>query len=84
MLCVLGLALFSTALAYLLYFYLIVSIGPTKATMVTYLSPAFGNLWGALLLSEPLTVGSFAGFGLILASVWLVTTQAGRRAAVRS
>lgn len=81
MLCVLGLGLFSTALAYLLYFYLIVSAGPTKATMVTYLSPAFGILWGALLLSEPLTVGSFAGFGLILASVWLVTTQAGRWAA---
>ena len=78
-LCVLALALFSTALAYLLYFYLIVSAGPTKATTVTYLSPAFGILWGALLLGEPLTVGSLAGFGLILCSVWLVTVQAVQR-----
>ncbi|MBF6593598.1 MAG: DMT family transporter [Thermaceae bacterium] len=74
-LCVLGLALFSTALAYLLYFYLIVSAGPTKATTVTYLSPAFGILWGVFLLAEPLTLGSLLGFGIILASVWLVTGQ---------
>lgn len=83
-LCVLGLALFSTALAYLLYFHLILSAGPAKATVVTYLSPAFGILWGALLLSEPLTVGTFVGFGLILCSVWLATVQAARRARVGS
>jgi len=78
-LCVGALALFSTALAYLLYFYLIVSAGPTKATTVTYLSPAFGILWGVFLLAEPLTLGSLLGFGIILASVWLVTTQTVRR-----
>jgi drug/metabolite transporter (DMT)-like permease len=70
---VLALALLSTAAAYLLYFGLIRRIGPLRATMVTYLSPAFGMVWGALLLREPLTVWSFVGFGLILASVALVT-----------
>lgn len=67
------LALLSTAFAYLLYFYLIVRVGPTRATVVTYLSPAFGMLWGALFLHESLGLGSILGFGLILASVGLIT-----------
>lgn len=70
---VLALALLSTAVAYLLYFGLIQRVGPTKATMVTYLSPAFGILWGAALLREPLSVWTFVGFGLILVSVALIT-----------
>lgn len=70
---VLALALLCTAFAYLLFFYLILEAGPTKATMVTYLSPAFGMLWGALLLQEPLGLGTLVGFGLILTSVALVS-----------
>lgn len=70
---VLALALCSTAVAYLLYFGLIQRVGPTKATMVTYLSPAFGIVWGVVLLREALTVWTFLGFGLILASVTLTT-----------
>lgn len=70
---VLALALLSTAVAYLLFFYLILEAGPTRATMVTYLAPAFGMLWGALLLKEPLGIGTLVGFGLILTSVGLVS-----------
>jgi drug/metabolite transporter (DMT)-like permease len=76
----LALALLCTALAYLLYFYLIFKIGPTRATMVTYLSPVFGTLWGFLLLHESLGAGALAGFGLVLAGVRLVS---GRRARER-
>lgn len=76
---VLGLSLLSTALAYLLYFYLIVHAGPTRATMVTYLQPAFGMLWGALFLKEALEMGNFVGFGLILVSVGLVSGVTLRR-----
>ncbi len=68
----LALSLACTAFAYLLYFRLITNTGPTRAMLVTYLAPAFGILWGALFLAEPLTVATFAGFGLILASVGLV------------
>lgn len=70
---VLALSLLCTALGYLLYFYLIVNAGPTKATLVTYLSPAFGMLWGALILREPLGMGHLIGLGLILTSVGLVS-----------
>lgn len=50
---VLGLALLSTAVAYLLYFYLIANAGPTKAATVTLLVPLFGVLFSVLLLDEP-------------------------------
>lgn len=66
------LAVLSSAFAFMLYFYLIVSAGPTRATTVTYLAPAFGLLYAALLLQEPLVLGNFIGFGLILSSVALV------------
>ncbi|MFZ5826373.1 MAG: EamA family transporter, partial [Bacillota bacterium] len=81
---VLALSLLSTALAYLLFFYLILQAGPTKAVMVTYLAPAFGVLWGALLLKEPLGVASFAGFGLLLASIAVVNGAPARPAPLKA
>lgn len=69
---VLGLALLSTAVAYLLYFYLISSVGPTKTSTVTFLVPVFGLLLGVLLLDEPVGAGTLAGLGIILLSVALV------------
>lgn len=67
-----ALALLSTALGYFLYFRLIARVGPTKAMMVTYCSPAFGILWGTTLLGEPLKASMFVGFAMVLASVGLV------------
>ena len=69
----LALALLCTAVAYLLYFYLISSVGPTKTLTVTFLSPVFGALFGVLFLDEPVGVGTFVGLGIILSSVALVT-----------
>ncbi len=78
-LCVLALALLSTAVAYLLYFRLITSVGPTKTLTVTFLVPVFGVLFGVLLLDEPVGVGTFVGMGIIISSVALVTgTRFGR------
>ncbi len=70
---VLGLALLSTAVAYLIYFRLMASVGPTKTLTVTFLVPVFGVLFGVLLLGDPVGVGTFAGMGIILSSVALVT-----------
>ncbi|HLN61290.1 MAG TPA: EamA family transporter [Symbiobacteriaceae bacterium] len=80
---VLTLALLCTALAYRIYFYLIVNVGPTRATMVTYLSPAFGMLWGALFLHESLGAGFLLGFPLILGSVALVSGGGSKAKAVQ-
>jgi drug/metabolite transporter (DMT)-like permease len=62
----LGLALLSTAFAYLLYFRLIQNIGATTALTVTYLIPLFAMLWGALFLNETITGSMLLGCGLIL------------------
>lgn len=77
---ILALAVLCTSVAYLLYFHLIASIGPTNTLSVTFLVPVFGLLWSALFLHEPLGPGTFLGLGLILASVLLVTGML-RRAA---
>jgi drug/metabolite transporter (DMT)-like permease len=66
------LAVLSTAVAYLLYFHLIASVGPTNTTTVTYLIPLFGTVWGAMFLGEPVTAGMMFGLALILGSVLLV------------
>ncbi|HEX2740182.1 MAG TPA: DMT family transporter [Rubrobacter sp.] len=72
-LCVLGLALLSTAVAYLIYFRLIENVGPTSTVTVTLLVPVFGLLFGVLLLDEPFGFGTLAGLGIILSSVVLIT-----------
>jgi drug/metabolite transporter (DMT)-like permease len=70
---VVALALLCTAVAYLLYFWLIEHAGPTRALTVTFLAPVFGVLWGTVLLSEPLNLSTFVGFGIILIGTGFVT-----------
>ena len=71
-LCVLLLALASTALAYLLYFRLIVDIGPARALTVTFITPIFAVAWGALFLHEQIAVSAILGCAIILAGTALV------------
>lgn len=80
---VIGLALASTAIAYLLYFRLIADVGPARALTVTFLIPLFGVLWGVLFLREPLGVNMLSGGALILAGTWLAARDA-RRDAMRA
>lgn len=63
---VIGLAVFSTALAYLMYFRLIRLLGSTRTLTVTYMIPAFAMLWGVVLLHEPITSGMIMGCIVIL------------------
>lgn len=62
-----------TALAYILYFKLIASLGPEKAISVTYLIPVFGVMWGTLFLKEQISWTMMIGGGLILLGVGLTT-----------
>ncbi|PEK99560.1 DMT family transporter [Bacillus sp. AFS017336] len=70
---VIGLALFCTSIAYLLYFYLIESVGPTKTLSVTFLIPVFGMIWGVLILKEHISLGMLFGFIVILCGVFLIS-----------
>ncbi|HEX8363113.1 MAG TPA: EamA family transporter [Longimicrobium sp.] len=67
-----ALALLSTAIAYLLYFYLVARVGPTATNSVTFLIPIFGAAWGRLFLNEPVTGGMLVGLACVLASLFLV------------
>jgi drug/metabolite transporter (DMT)-like permease len=60
-----ALGLFSTAIAYILYFRLIDTAGATNAILVTFLVPATAILLGALFLGEALALRHFLGMGLI-------------------
>jgi len=71
-LCVLLLAIGSTALAYVLYFRLIVDIGPARALTVTFITPIFGVAWGALFLGEQIAISTMLGCAIILAGITLV------------
>lgn len=73
---VVALALFSSALAFILYFHLIDSIGPVKTLSVNYLTPVFGVAGGVLALGEPLTVNLLGGMALILVGLTLVIGSA--------
>ncbi len=69
MIAVLGLAVLCTAIGYLLYFYLVEHVGPTKTVSVTFLVPLFGIFWGILLLNEHITLGTIVGLIVIFIGV---------------
>jgi drug/metabolite transporter (DMT)-like permease len=75
----LALALLSTSFAYLLYFYLINNVGPTRTASVTFLVPVFGSIWGIMFLKEPFSAGMLVGAAIILASVGLVLSSKYRK-----
>jgi drug/metabolite transporter (DMT)-like permease len=72
LLCLVVLGLVCTALAYALYFGLLQDAGAERATTVTLLIPVFALVFGAVLLSEPVTVSGVAGCGLVLLSIALI------------
>jgi drug/metabolite transporter (DMT)-like permease len=62
-----------TALAMVLYFTLIAEVGPSRASVITYVNPVVAVALGVTLLGESLTAGAVAGLLLILAGSWLST-----------
>ena len=76
--CLAGLALASTAVAYLLYFRLIAELGATGGMTVIFIVPVFGVLWGALFLDEAIHLSTLIGGAVILLSVYLITRAPAR------
>jgi drug/metabolite transporter (DMT)-like permease len=70
-LAVLGLALLSTALAYIVFFRINATAGPTNVMLVTLLIPVTATLLGVLILGETLTSHQVAG-ALVITSGLLV------------
>lgn len=68
-----GLGVLCTAVAFVLWFFLIQEAGPVRATVVPYLNPAVAVIAGALVLHETIGIAAIAGLLLILGGSWLAT-----------
>jgi drug/metabolite transporter (DMT)-like permease len=69
------LAVVCTAVAFLTFFALIDEVGPTRATVITYLNPAVAVTLGVVFLDEPFTVGIVVGFTLVILGSALATRR---------
>jgi drug/metabolite transporter (DMT)-like permease len=76
---VVALGVGGSGVAYLLYYYMMNTLGPVRATGVTLLVPVTAVFWGVVLLHESLSLPIVVGMVVILAGI--VLTNAGRRAA---
>jgi len=75
----LGLALVSTALAYVIFFRIMRSAGPSHVVLVTFLIPVSAILLGVGLLGESLLPRHFAGMAAIFAGLALIDGRILRR-----
>ncbi|MBT0586282.1 DMT family transporter [Alteromonas oceanisediminis] len=78
-----ALAVVCTGVAYILYFDLIATEGPSKAITVAYLVPLFGVIWGGIFLHERLSVPVYIGGACILIGVALTNGLVGKQRAKR-
>ncbi len=69
---VIWLGVMGVAVAFLLYFYLLHSVGPTRTVLVTYIFPLVGVILGVVFLNERLDWQLAVGAVLVVASVVLV------------
>jgi drug/metabolite transporter (DMT)-like permease len=70
-----GLGVFGSGLAYLLYYYMISAGSPEFATLVTYLVPVSAVIWGSVLLDEKIPPIAYLGLFLIFFGVYLTSRK---------
>ncbi len=83
LLALVGLALISTALAYLLFFRIMRTAGPSNVMLVTFLIPVSAILLGSGLLGEELLPRHFAGMAAIFVGLALIDGRIARIAQAR-
>ncbi len=76
---VVWLGLLGSGLAYLAFFRTLQRWGATRTSLVAYLLPAYGIALGALVRSEPISIATLIGTGLIIGGIALVNAPFGRR-----
>lgn len=69
------LGVFGAGLSYLVFYYLLHQIGPTRVATVTYTIPVVGVTLGVVFLGEALTWQLVLGTLLIVSGVWGVTRR---------
>jgi len=73
---VIALGIFSTGIAFAVFFTVMAEIGPARASLVTYMNTAFAVVLGVMILSEPLTIGIIVGLPLVLIGSYLASRKA--------
>ena len=74
-LAVIWLGVLGLCVAYLLFFYLNNAVGPTRASLVTYVFPVVGVVLGIIFLSEPLTWNMIVGSILVVGGIVVVNRK---------
>jgi len=69
---IVGIAVFPTAIAWPILFWLNKTVGPMATSTVTFLNPVFGVLWGAMFLAETVSPTFLAGSLLVFVSLALI------------
>jgi drug/metabolite transporter (DMT)-like permease len=64
---VLYLGVFASAVAYMVYFYMLHEFGPLEINLVSYLVPVFAAIGGWVLIDQRITSTAVVGFGVIFA-----------------
>ncbi len=72
---VIGLGLLGTGIAYILYYFIVATLGAVGASSVTYLPPVVALLIGALLVGEPIGWIDYVAASLILGGVFLLNRR---------
>jgi drug/metabolite transporter (DMT)-like permease len=67
------LSIVSTAVAYIILYYLLGAVGATFTALNNYLVPVFGMVWGFLFLSESYEMEAFVALAVILLGI--IVTQ---------
>jgi drug/metabolite transporter (DMT)-like permease len=63
----------ASGIGFLLYYFMMNTLGATRATTVTFLLPVTAVFWGASLLQEAITIPILAGMAVILIGVFLTS-----------
>ena len=71
------LGLLGSCIAYLIFYYLVHAIGPTRTTMVTYVFPVVGPILGIAFLGEKGDGRLALGAGLVAAGMWFANLRRG-------
>jgi drug/metabolite transporter (DMT)-like permease len=69
---IIWLGVMGVCVAFLLYYYLLHSVGPTRTVLVTYVFPLVGVALGAIFLKEVIDWRLLVGGGMVVSSIILV------------
>lgn len=70
-----GIGMFGSGVAYLLYYFMVKDGSPEFASLVTYLVPVTAIIWGAIVLKETIHFSLLVGLVVILVGVYLTSNR---------